>query len=117
MSDNTDRRSEQRRSDDVKISDQLQDAADVQALSSAEVRRCIESLEDRMTDVETGVKDNTAITTGIANDTAEMLDIVKSVKGGFKVMGWLGTFAKWVAGIVAMFAAIYAFVQNVRGPH
>ena len=89
----------------------------VQPLSSAEARRRFESLEDRMSGVEKGVTDNTAITAGIAGDTTELLDLIKSVKGGFKVMGWLGSFAKWFAGIAAAFAAIYAFVQNIRGGH
>lgn len=106
-----------KQSEENKISNMLHEAADVQVLSTAEVLRRFQVLEARMSDVEKGVQDNTKITTGVANDTAEMLDIVKSVKGGFKVMGWLGTFAKWVAGIVAAFAAIYAFVQNIRGPH
>ena len=40
--------------------------------------------------------------------TSELLDIFKAVKGGFKVLGWLGTAAKWVGGICAAIAAAYA---------
>lgn len=93
----------------------LHDAADVQGLSNAEVLRRFESLESRVGSVEKGVEKNTEITTSIAGNTSELLDLFKSVKGGFKVMGWLGSFAKWVAAILAAFAAIYAFVQNLKG--
>ena len=95
--------------------DLLHEAADIQVLSSAEVLRRFESIEGRMTSVERGVQENTKLTSGIAEGTAELLDLFKSVKGGFKVMGWLGTFAKWLAGIAAAFAAIYAYVQNLKG--
>lgn len=100
---------------DHKISDALHDAVDVQVLTSAEVLRRFESLESRMQGVEKGVRDNTTITSGIAGDTSELLDLFKSVKGGFKVMGWLGNFAKWIAGFAAAFAAIYAFVMTLKG--
>lgn len=102
---------------DEKISDLLHDAADNRAVSMAEVTRRFEALEIRTTGVEKAVENNTKITSGIAGDTAELLDLFKSVKGGFKVMAWLGSFAKWVAAILAAFAAIYAFVQNIKGGH
>lgn len=100
---------------DEKISGMLHDAADLQVLTAAEAMRRLSALEGRMTTVEKSVDKNTEITTGIAGNTSELLDLFKSVKGGFKVMGWLGSFAKWVAAILAAFAAIYAFVQNLKG--
>ena len=102
---------------DEKISGLLHDAADAHVLTAAEAMRRFAALEGRMTSVEKGVDKNTEITTGIADNTSELLDLFKSVKGGFKVMGWLGSFAKWFAGIAAAFAAIYAFVQNIKGGH
>ena len=105
-----------------RISGLLHEAADAQVSSSAEALWRFESLEKRMgivediaVDLQSEVKTNTEITTSIAGNTAELLDLFKSVKGGFKVMGWLGRFAKWVAAILAAFAAIYAFVQNLKG--
>jgi hypothetical protein len=100
---------------DEKISGLLHDAADIQVVTSADVTRRLSALEGRMTNVEQGVKENTTLTTGIAEGTAELLDLFKSVKGGFTVMGWIGQAAKWVASLLAVFAAIYAFVQNIRG--
>lgn len=87
------------------------DAAD----TSVGINRRMTAIEGRMTAVEQGMKENTKITAEIAEGTTELLDLFKSVKGGFKVMGWLGNFAKWVAGIAAAFAAVYAYVQSIRG--
>lgn len=104
------------------ISGLLHEAADQHVLTSEEVLRRFNMLEVRMgvvediaVELQVAVKDNTTITTTIAEGTAEILGIFKSAKGGVQVLGWLGTFAKWAAGIVGLFVAIYAFVQNVRG--
>ena len=69
----------------------------------------------RFKELEDALIVNTELTKKQASDTADLLDLFNSVKGGFKVLGWIGGFAKWVAALVACFAAIYAFVQNVRG--
>lgn len=100
---------------DKEVQGLLHEAADSHAFSSAAVNRRLTALEGRMTNVESGVTENTVITTSISSDTTELLDLFKSVKGGFKVMGWLGQFAKWFAGLTAMFAALFAIVQNIRG--
>ena len=102
-------------STDKEVQGLLHEAADSHAFSSAAVDRRLTALEGRMTNVESGVTENTIITTSISGDTTELLDLFKSVKGGFKVMGWLGQFAKWIAGVGAAFAAFYAIVQNIRG--
>lgn len=98
-----------------KISDLLQDAQDDRSVSMAEVSRRFEAIEGEQMVLKKAVENNIKITSGIAGDTSELLDLFKSVKGGFKVMAWLGSFAKWVAAILAAFAAIYAYVQSLRG--
>lgn len=35
------------------------------------------------------------------NDTAEMIELFQAMKGGMKVLGWIGLFAKWAAAIGA----------------
>lgn len=100
-----------------KISDLLHEAQDDRAVSRVEFLSRFEALEGRTTGVEKAVEANTRITSGVAGDTTELLDLFRSVKGGFKVLSWLGNFAKWVAAILAAFAAIYAFVHNIKaGP-
>ena len=39
--------------------------------------------------------------------TAELLDVVSAVKSGFRVLGWLGTAAKWLGYIAAGAGAVY----------
>lgn len=34
-------------------------------------------------------------------DTAEMIELFQAMKGGMKVLGWIGLFAKWAAAIAA----------------
>lgn len=97
------------------VREMLHEAADQQNSSALEIARRFVALEGRVGAVEVGMTENTKITSSIAKDTNELLDLFKSVKGGFKVMGWLGQFAKWFAGIAAAFAAIYAYVQSLRG--
>lgn len=123
MTSETDRAERSGEQRDDKISGQLKDAAELEVLSSAEVLRRFKALENRIGIVESEIAENTAITTGmrdelrtgIGKDLKEMVDMFASLKGGLKVMGWLGTFAKWIAGVGAAFAAIYAIVQNIRG--
>jgi hypothetical protein len=74
----------------------------------ADNQRRFKSLEDKL-------DANTFATEKIATDTADLIDLLNTVKGGLKVLGWIGGFAKWVTGLTAMFAALYAFVQNIRG--
>lgn len=107
---------------DEKISGLLHDAADIQVLSSAEVLRRFVAMENRMgvvediaVDLQVSVKENTKITTTIAEGTSEILSIFNSAKGGVKVLGWLGGAAKWVAAIATLFVGLYTFIQNFRG--
>ena len=101
--------------DNKHLTENFEKAAVERSESHAELTYEILDLNKRITTVEQSIADNTKLTAESAQGTAEILSIFKSVKGGFAVMGWLGTFAKWVASIVAVFAAIYAFVQNIRG--
>lgn len=69
----------------------------------------------RLMALETAMAANTAITQELRTDTQELLDLFRAAKGGFRVVGWLGTFAKWLAGFAAAAVALYAAFQNMRG--
>ena len=84
------------------------------AAHHADNQRRLMALESRMTSVEREVAENTALTVGVSADTRELLDLFRAARGGLKVMGWLGGLLKWLAGIAAAFAAIYAFIQNIK---
>jgi len=45
--------------------------------------------------------------------TQEILDLMKAVKTGFKVLGWLGTGAKWIGGIAAAASAMYVVYHQL----
>lgn len=65
----------------------------------------------RMDCLEAGLKTNTELTKKISEDTNELVAIFKSLKGGFKVLGWFGAMAKWVGGIALAVTSIYAAWQ------
>lgn len=68
----------------------------------------LEASESRMDQMESKVDK-------VAEDTSLLLEILDALKGGFKVIGWLGTFAKWVGGIVGAIVAVWGFVRAVKG--
>lgn len=49
-------------------------------------------------------------------DFKEMLEIFRSAKGFFKVLGWLGTVSRWIIGIGIVVGAIYTLVTTGHWP-
>ncbi len=110
------------------IETKLADALVGEANERAQLQRQLNDLQNRVGSVETAVdalgdevRDNTKLTKDIHENTKEMLGIFQTAKGGFKVVGWFGTALKWtggaVGGLAAIWAAIWAIVQNVKGGH
>ena len=56
----------------------------------------------RMDRIEDELRKNTAMTADSQSGIAELLGIFNSIKGGFKVLGWLGTAFKWIAFYYAL---------------
>lgn len=75
-----------------------------------------EMLSQRIDKLEASMSENTTLTYGIKADTSEFLEVFRAVRGGFKVLGWLGNIAKWVAGLAAAIAGLY-FAMQRGGPH
>lgn len=44
--------------------------------------------------------------------TEALYDLVKSVKRGFKVLGWIGEAVRWLAPLVALAVAIYMWAKG-----
>jgi hypothetical protein len=65
----------------------------------------------RMDCLETGLGANTALTQKISEDTTDLVEMFKALKGGLKVLGWFGTVAKWIGGIAVAVASVYAAWQ------
>lgn len=57
-------------------------------------------VEKRLRQMEADLTQNTAITT-------EVRELLQTVKGGMRVLGWLGALAKWLGGLAGALVAIY----------
>lgn len=73
------------------------------------------ALEEKFTKLENDVADNTRITQSISQSTDELLELLKTAKGGFRVAYWLGNFIKWTAGIIVALLAVWAAAREVIG--
>lgn len=49
-----------------------------------------------------------------AETSKEMLELFGTLKGGFKVLGWLGMFAKGAAGLAAAAVSLWAAYNHFR---
>lgn len=71
-------------------------------------------LRDRVGRLEKGLADNTAATARVEENTAEMIDLFRSAKGGFKVLGYIGQIVKWALAVGASAAAIWFTIKGGR---
>lgn len=67
--------------------------------------------KERMDSFDEKLTTNTKLTQTIHDNTSDLVETFKAVKGGFKVLGWFGSLAKWLGGIAAAGAAIVAAYQ------
>lgn len=77
----------------------------------AELSDRMDRLEEKMTGFEQQIAENTAITQDIKTDTGEFLEVFQSMKSGFKVLGWIGDGAKWIASIGAAVIGLYYAIK------
>lgn len=78
----------------------------------------IEHLEAEVAELKKELEEFKGIQIEINRNTAmtqELLDLFQSVRGGFKVLGWLGNLAKWVGGLAAGCYGIYTYWLKVTG--
>lgn len=87
---------------------------DLLAQQIAELSLGADTARVRLGEMERELKDNTAI-------TQEVRDLLNTFRGGFKVLGWLGTAATWVgriaAAAMAIWGAWYAITHHGELPH
>lgn len=69
-------------------------------------------LRDRVGNLERGLADNTAATKRIETDTSEMLELFRSAKGGFKVLGVIGQIFKWALAVGASATALWLSLKG-----
>ena len=76
----------------------------------------LERGSDRMDAIERALKANTEATLEGNRDAREVLEIFQAVKGGIKVLGWIGAMVKWLAPLATLcFAAYSAFYAMTHG--
>lgn len=73
-------------------------------------------LSSRVKVVEDKIDSNTQATLEGNRDAREILEIFQAVRGGLRVLGWLGTAAKWVAGIAAAVGGLWTLWNQIHKP-
>lgn len=68
-------------------------------------------LRDRVGRLEKGLAENTAATARVEGNTAEMIDLFRAAKGGFRVLGHIGSIVKWAAAVAASLAALWFTIK------
>lgn len=74
----------------------------------------LQQMWQRMDKFEVGLDENTESTKRIEGNTSELIDILNSFKGAFKVLSWIGTIAKPVTAIIAFFLTIWAAIAALK---
>lgn len=71
----------------------------------------INSLRTDLTEATNEVKTDVK---AIKESTAEIVAMFQAGKGAFKVLGWLGSIAKWVGAIAGGFVGVYGVYTAYR---
>lgn len=76
-------------------------------MSDPEVTSGLGELRDRVGRLEKGLADNSAATARVEENTSEMVEMFRSAKGGFRVLGYIGSVLKWATAVAASLLAIW----------
>ena len=95
----------------------MQDDFGIKYLSAAdrEISERLAAGDERMSRIEAELRVATQTVESVKADTGEIVEAFGAMKGAFKVLGWIGAFARPVAGIVALAAALWGLWSAVRG--
>jgi hypothetical protein len=88
---------------------------DIKHPTDSELGR-LEAIEGRLDTLEHAQKVNTEATLEGNRDVREILEMFEAVKGGLKVLGWLGAAAKWIAAVAAAVSALWVLFHQINGP-
>lgn len=75
-----------------------------------ELRDRVGNLEDGFETLKTELADNTAATKRIEANTSDLVEAFANLKGAFKVLNWIGKFARplgYIAGAIAAVVSLY----------
>lgn len=74
--------------------------------------RRMTGIEKLVEELRLKVEENTSLTARNKADTAEVLGILHAVKGGLKVVGWLGFAIKWTAAVATAGIVLYSAAKG-----
>jgi hypothetical protein len=90
----------------------------------SEFRLWRESIDKRLDDgahamegMRVDMDENTRATAEVKKDTAELVELLHSVKGAFKVLGWIGAAARPIGFIAAAAVACLGLWTASKGGH
>lgn len=88
---------------------------EIHPLTVHEIRKRLGDGAVRMKRIEAELAVVTTAIESIKSDTSELLQVLDAMKGAFRVLDWLGRFARPLAAIVALAAALWGLVTTVKG--
>lgn len=74
------------------------------------VNKRLDDGDARMERIEIGLAANTEATARIESNTSDLVEAFANLKGAFKVLNWIGKFARplgYIAGLVAAVVSLY----------
>lgn len=80
-----------------------------------EVDRRLDSGAETMRELRKDIAANTKVTESVQNDTSELVALLQSFKGAFKVLEILGKLAKPLGYIVALVGGVMGLAAIVKG--
>lgn len=90
----------------------------------SEFRRWRESIDKRLDDtahcmrgLRADLDHNTQATAAVKKDTTELVELLHSVKGAFRVLGWIGAAAKPIGFIAAAAVAVVGLWTSSKTGH
>jgi hypothetical protein len=66
------------------------------------------AMEKQLAELKMQLDENTVMTMRVNANTRDMVDIMESWKGAFKVFGWIGKAAKPVGATIVFFTSLWA---------
>lgn len=93
-----------------------------QSIRMDAMERRLERGDKRMGQIEAGLKEACETSSRVERNTGELVETFQSLKGGFKVLEWVGRLAKPLAAIFAALTAVLGTIAAVmhlgggRGP-
>lgn len=76
----------------------------------------LSALSTRVTNLETGMKENTEVTKRIEENTRGIVEAWQAIVGGLQVLAFLAKLAKWGSAIAAFAGAIWYFMKTGEIP-